>query len=195
MDILLKKLNDYSRLDGCKLVYELQNGIKLDVSYRLENFPHLLGLHKLDDILLIHFWLDRHNKTVKLPSILKAIRNGSLTDTIVRSSSFFHLIKDRYESFSYNNLTTLNYTDAIIDFNASVIHSKLKSDYILFEERPSSEYNHMAIALDKKQNRRYVETFFHESSTSYITGQTIVPIKKLTIYNPDGSVLISDQFP
>ncbi len=148
MDMLLQKLNDYTRLDGCRLIYELQNVVNLEVSYREENFPHLLGLHKLDDILLIHFWLDRQNRSVKLSSVLKAIRNGTLTDAIVRTSSFFYLIEARYNSFSYDNLTTLNYTDAIIDFDASRINSKLKSDYILFEERPSTEYNHMAIAFD-----------------------------------------------
>ena len=38
-------------------------------------------------------------------------------------------------NFSYDNLTTLNYTDAVINFNPSLINSKIKSDYLLFEER------------------------------------------------------------
>mgnify|MGYP006981540569 CR=1 FL=1 len=58
------------------------------------------------------------------------------------------------------NLTTLNYTDAVINFNPSLINSKIKSDYLLFEERINKEYNHLGIAFDKNSNRRYIETFF-----------------------------------
>ena len=42
-------------------------------------------------------------------------------------------------------------------------YKKIKSDYILFEERPKNEYNHMGIALDTKSGTRYIETFFHQS--------------------------------
>ena len=54
------------RLENCRAEYELENGVKVGVAYKEENFAHLLGLHKLKDIQLIQFWLDRTNKTVKL---------------------------------------------------------------------------------------------------------------------------------
>ena len=34
---------------------------------------------------------------------------------MVKSSVFYPQIQERYENFSYDNLTTLNYTDAIIN--------------------------------------------------------------------------------
>lgn len=134
MNALLEKYNDYLRLVGCKTEYELYNGITLTAEYKKENFLHLIGLHKLKDIQLIQFWNDRANKSVKLRDIIKNIEKEKLTDLKVKASVFYKDIKQRYESFSYDNLTTLNYTDAIINFNASLINSKIKSDYLLLRK-------------------------------------------------------------
>lgn len=194
MDALKKKYLDYMRLENCRAEYELANGVALDVAYKEENFAHLLGLHKLKDIQLIQFWLDRTNKTVKLETVLKHIKNESLTENMLKASVFYSAIQDRYENFSYENLTTLNYTDAIVNFNPQIIKSKIKSDYILFEERENNEFNHMGIALDKNKGNRYVETFFHEQSDKYIAGQTIVKVKRFRLYDMDGKVIVEDSF-
>ena len=55
MNILQFKLKEYKRLVGCRIEYDLANGDKVEVSYYLENFPHLLGLQKLKDLQLIQF--------------------------------------------------------------------------------------------------------------------------------------------
>lgn len=88
MDDLLLKYNEYMRLDGFRLEYEMYNGIRIEVTYKEENFAHLLGLHKLKDIQIIQFWQDRSNKTVKLSDVIRHIKRGRLTDAIVRSSYF-----------------------------------------------------------------------------------------------------------
>lgn len=194
MNDLLQKYNDYMRLNGCKAEYELLDGTKLEVLYQEENFAHLLGLHKLKDIQLIQFWLDKSNKTVKLQTVIKRIKNETFTDEMVKNSYFYPMIRNRYESFSYDNLTTLNYTDAVINFNPSLINSKIKSDYILFEERPKNEYNHMGIAMDNKTGTRYVETFFHQSTDMYIAGQKVVKVKKFTLYDSNDKVIVVDSF-
>ena len=87
----------------------------------------------------------------------------------------------------------MNYTDVVIDFNPLLINSKLKSDYILFEEK-SGEYNHMSIAQDAKSGNRYVESFFHEMSNKYIQGQIIRKIKKFTLYDNNNAIIVSDSF-
>ena len=119
------------RLRNCKAEYKLANGKIIEVAYKEENFAHLLGLHKLKDIQLIQFWLDKNNKTVKLKEVIRRIKNSTFTDSMIKSSIFYSDIKDRYESFSYENLTTLTYTDAVINFNPSIIKSKIKT--ILFD--------------------------------------------------------------
>lgn len=145
MDDLLQKYNDFMRLNNCRAEYLLSNGQTIDFVYKEENFIHLLGLHKLIDIQLIQLFNDKTNKMVQTKYIISRIKKGKLTDAMVRASVFYNDISERYENFSYDNLTTLNYTDAVINFNPSLINSKIKSDYLLFEERINKEYNHLGI--------------------------------------------------
>ena len=167
MDELLRKYNEYMRLENCRAEYLLANSKSIEVIYKEENFAHLLGLHKLKDIQLIQFWQDKNNKKVKLKDVIRRIKNSTFTDAMIKSSVFYPDIKDRYESFSYDNLTTLTYTDAIIDFDPTIIKSKIKSDYLLLEEK-NQTYIHLGIALDKNTGNRYIETFFHQPSDMYI---------------------------
>ncbi len=194
MDELKKKYLDYMRLENCRVEYELDNGSQIEVAYTEKNFAHLLGLHKLKDIQLIQFWLDKTNKVIKLKNVLNRIKNESLTEDMLKASVFYPDIRERYENFSYENLTTLNYTDAVINFNPTIINSKIKSDYILFEEKKKHEYNHMGIALDKNTGNRYVETFFHESTDKYIARQEIVKVKKFSLYDSEGNIIVTDSF-
>lgn len=182
------------RLENCKAEYLLDNGERISVIYKEENFAHLIGLHKLKDLQLIQFWLDKSNKIVKLNTILKRIKNESFTDSMVKSSNFYSQIQERYENFSYDNLTTLNYTDAIINFNPSIINSKIKSNYIFFEEKLNKGFNHLCIVEDKTKGKRYIETFFHEPTNKYLSGQTIVPIKKFILLDQNNDIIVEDSF-
>lgn len=193
MDELLKKYNEYMRLKNCRAEYLLADGKSIEVIYKEENFPHLLGLHKLKDIQLIQFWQDKSNKAVKLKDVIRRIKNSTFTDAMVKASVFYSDIKDRYESFSYNNLTTLTYTDAVIDFNPTIIKSKIKSDYLLFEEK-NKTYNHLGIALDKNTGSRYIETFFHQSTDMYIAGQTVVKVNGFKLFDINNKIIVEDNF-
>ena len=149
MNDLLQKYNDYIRLKNCRAEYMLSNGTIINVTYKEENFVHLLGLHKLIDIQLIQLFNDKNNKKVRAKYIISRIKKAKFTDAMVKNSVFYKDIEERYENFSYDNLTTLTYTDAVINFNPAIIKSKIKSDYQLFEEKSNKEYNHMGIAIDK----------------------------------------------
>lgn len=194
MNELLKKYTEYMRLENYRIEYTLSNSEILEVFYLEENFAHLIGLHKLKDIQLIQFWLDKSNHRVKLKEVIRRIKNSTFTDTMVKSSIFYPQIKERYENFSYDNLTTLTYTDAIIHFNPQPIKSKLKSDYILLEEKGLGEYNHLGIALDKKRQIRYLETFFHQPDNRYIAGQTIVKVIDFKLFDANNQLIVEDRF-
>lgn len=193
MNKLLEKYNDYMKLVGCKVHYELTNNYIINFIYKKENFLHLLGLHKLIDLQIVQFWLDMDNKSVKNNDVIKKIKNETFSDKHIKLSVHYDEIQERYESFNYNNLTTLNYTDAIINFNPKLINSSLKSDYMLFEKTQNNEYNYMGIAFDKSINTRYVETFFHRKSDDYIAGQKIEKISRFTIYDKNGKIIIDDN--
>lgn len=194
MDLLQEKYNDYIKLVGCQAVYQLENGLQIEYTYKRENFVHLIGLHKLDDILLISMFNDKSNLKVNTRTVMANIRKGKLTDAMVKQSSFFSMIQERYNSFNYDNLTTLNYTDAVIDFDASLIPSKLKSDYLLFEERPSGEFNHLGVALDNVNGVRYAETFIHCVNDLYVRNQNVVKVKSFKLIDKNGNSIVSDEF-
>ena len=194
MDDLLQKYNDYIRLKNCRAEYLLSNGMVIDFTYKEENFIHLLGLHKLTDIQLIQLFNDKSNKKVKSKYIISRIKKNKFPDAMVKSSVFYGKISERYESFSYDNLTTLTYTDAVINFNPALIKSKIKSDYLLFEEKTNKEYNHLGIAIDITTKKRYIETFFHQESDMYIKGQQIVKVESFTLYTPDNQIIVIDSF-
>ncbi|NLL80454.1 MAG: hypothetical protein GX234_11865 [Clostridiales bacterium] len=125
MDELLTKYNDYIRLKNYRAEYLLSNGMIIDFTYKEENFIHLLGLHKLTDIQLIQLFNDKNNKKVQTKYIISRIKKNKFTDLMVKSSVFYGDIATRYESFSYENLTTLTYTDAVVNFNPELIKSKV----------------------------------------------------------------------
>ena len=194
MDDLLQKYNDYIRLKNCRAEYLLANGMVIDFTYKEENFIHLLGLHKLTDIQLIQLFNDKSNKKVQTKYIISRIKKSNFTDAMVKASVFYNDIAARYESFSYDNLTTLTYTDAVINFNPTLINSKIKSEYLLFEEKINKGYNHLGIATDNKTKGRYIETFFHQTTDMYLKGQTIVSVKSFTLYTPDNQIIVHDSF-
>lgn len=194
MNDLLQKYNDYTRLKNCKAEYLLSNGMIIDFTYKEENFIHLLGLHKLTDIQLIQLFNDKSNKKIQTKYIISRIKKNKFTDVMVKSSVFYPNIALRYENFSYDSLTTLTYTDAVINFNPALIKSKIKSDYLLFEQKINNEYNHLGIAEDNNTKKRYIETFFHQSTDMYIRGQTIVKVKSFTLYAPDNQIIVTDSF-
>ena len=194
MDGLLKKYNDYKRLKNCRAEYVLSNEMMIDFTYKEDNFIHLLGLHKLKDIQIIQMFNDKDNKKVQTRYIISRIKKSRFTDAMVKSSVFYEEIAERYESFTYENLITLTYTDAVINFDPKRINSKIKSDYLLFEEKENHEYNHLGIAKDPISNKRYIETFFHQSTDMYIQNQQLVKVKSFTLYSPDNQIIVTDSF-
>jgi hypothetical protein len=194
MNALLDKYNEYIRLKDCRAEYHLSNGSTIVFTYKEENFIHLLGLHKLTDIQLIQLFNDKSNKKVQTRYIISRIKKNKFTDSMVKASVFYNDIADRYENFSYENLTTLTYTDAVINFNPALINSKIKSDYLLFEEKKNHGYNHLGIATDTVTKNRYIETFFHQATDMYIHGQQIVKVESFTLYSPDNKIIVTDSF-
>ncbi len=129
------------------------------------------------------------NKAVKLSTVINRIKNSTFTESMVKASVFYPSIQERYQNFNYNNLTTLNYTDAVVNFNPLIIHSKIQSDYLLFEKKGNNTYNHLGIALDKKKNYRYFETFFQEPTDMYLSNQTIVKINHFTLFDKNNNII------
>ena len=190
---LLDKYNEYLTVVGYSFEYEFDDGSVLVYTLKKKNFPHLIGLHKLSDIPIIADFNDPNKNSVSAGFIMSRIRKERfLTDDIVRSSIYFPIIKERYENFSRDNLLTLTYTDVIVDFNARLIGSTLKSRYILFESK-NMGYDNLGIAFDKA-NKSYVETFFYNSNDLYMRNQKLLKVKRARIFDKAGTLYLEDEF-
>lgn len=188
---LLDKYNEFRSIINFRLVYELEDETRIDFVLKQTDFPHLIGLHKLIDMPIIRRFNDKNKKSVSAKYLIQKIKQQKMiTETEVKNSRYFHDIEDRYTNFSKDNLLTASYTDAIVDFDASLIGSSLLSDYILFESRDGG-YNHLCVAKDCT-GKRYAESFFHNPRDLYISGQKTVRIKKIEIYDAEGKLYLSD---
>ncbi|MBD5393572.1 MAG: hypothetical protein HDR23_08460 [Lachnospiraceae bacterium] len=191
MNDLLDKFNEYKSIVNYRWSYLLGNGQQLEFKLKQTDFPHLIGLHKLIDIPIIRQFNDVNNRTISAKFLISKIKKESLlTESAIKNSIYYPSISDRYQNFNKDNLLTVSYTDAVINFDASLIGSTLSSDYILFEHR-NSGYNHLCIAMSSN-GTRYAESFFHNPKDLYISGQQVVKIKKVEIYDAKGSLYIED---
>lgn len=133
MNQLLDKLNEYRSIVNYRIEYILEDNSIIHFKLKLTDFPHLIGLHKLIDIPVIRQFNDGNNRTVSAKYIISKVKQQKLlTENIIRNSLYFSDIQERFENFSKENILTMSYTDAIIDFDASLIGSSLRAKYILF---------------------------------------------------------------
>lgn len=193
MNKLLEKFNEYKDISNYRIKYTLENGDVIDFKLKQTDFPHLIGLHKLVDIPIIGQFNDVSNTTVSAKFLISKIKKESqLTEETIKNSVYFSNIEQRYRNFSKENLLTLTYTDAIVDFNPALIGSKLRGDYILFENRKSQGYNYLSVAKDAQQ-KRYAESFFYNSADIYMRNQNIAKVYKVEIYDKVGNLYLEDE--
>ena len=193
MNELLEKFNEYKDISNYRIKYTLVNGDVIDFKLKQTDFPHLIGLHKLVDIPIIGQFNNVLNPTISAKFLISKIKKESqLTESIIKNSVYFSQISQRYQNFTKENLLTLTYTDAIVNFDASLIGSKLRGDYILFENRKSQGYNYLSVAKDAQQ-KRYAESFFYNPADCYIRNQNIVRVSKVEIYDKEGNLYLEDN--
>lgn len=193
MNQLLEKFNEYKSIVNYKIVYEFEDGNTIEFVPKQTDFPHLIGLHKLVDIPIIRQFNDKGNQTVSAKFLISKIKNEMiLTEDVIKGSANFSKIEDRYNRFNKENILSLSYTDAIIDFNPAMIGSDLKAKYVLFEEKEQGCYNHLCIA-EADTDKKYLESFFYEPSDLYLRNQNRVKIKKVKIFDNKGNLFLEDK--
>ena len=192
MNELLMKFNEYKSIVNYKVRYEFENGKVMEFVPKKNNFPHLIGLHKLVDIPIIRQFNDKNNHSVGAKFLISKIKQEKiLTEETVKNSVYFPDIEDRYNKFSKDNILSLSYTDMIVDFDPTQMNSRLKARYVLYEEKDPGTYNHLSIAETEK-NEKYLESFFYEPSDLYLRNQTKIKIKTVKIFDDKGKLFMHD---
>lgn len=75
MNLLLEKYLDFKELDRYEFEYMPKDGRKLTFIIRKDQFPHLIGIHKLVDIPIVARFNDSNDKRIKAIDMLSSIRN------------------------------------------------------------------------------------------------------------------------
>lgn len=193
MNQLLEKFEEYRTIVNYRMEYEFETGEIIGFKLKQTDFPHLIGLHKLKDIPVIRQFNDKGNTTVSAKYIISRIKKEELlTEATIKKSTYFQNIEQRYERFNKENILSLSYTDAVIDFDASQIGSSLQANYILFEKKEQG-YHHLCIAEDSN-TVKYAESFFFNSTNLYIHNQKIIKVSSVKIYDDKGKVYMEDEF-
>ena len=187
MDPLNLKYQDFKKINQYTFNYLLENGREITFKVRQNQFPHLIGLHKLTDIRLIAMFIDPSNSVVNAKYINSKIKKEELTDAQVQSSAFFSEIRDRYNYLSSEAILSLAFNEVIIDFDKTLLTTNLQSDYI-FTDRKTGGNLYLGIVRDGTEY--YPETFFFNSTNYYTRGQTIIGIKRIRIYDANKNLLL-----
>lgn len=194
MNQLLDKFNEFKSIVNYHIEYTFEDNSVIDFKLKQTDFPHLIGLHKLIDIPVIRQFNDVNNTTVSSKYIISKLKKQELlTENTIKNSCYFTDIQNRFNNFTKENLLSMSYTDAILDFNADLIGSNLKAKYILFEREKQLGYNHLCIA-ENSNGQKYVESFFYNPTDLYIRNQTKIKIKQVRIFDHHNILFLEDTF-
>jgi len=173
-DILQMAAQKYS--DICKFQYcfTLSNGEQILVVFKPQNFVHLAGLRKLNDL---DEFQDKHRSI----NIYKRILAGEIGIYDAQRSVHYDFdARTRIE-----NLARLDYllnTDRVVwdfDKDKAPLRTRLKSTVLFFRDDGFEFYLLLGVAQDGVYY--YPETFFLRYDDAYIRGQNIVYVDKLEV--------------
>lgn len=170
MDVLQEAAISYEKLTKGIYQISLTNGEVIRVRFRLQNFRHLAGLGKFNDLYEIS---SRRNPY----SIFEMAISGDLTIQDLQRS--VHYDTDAFERIrdlpQIHHL--IHHGQVVYRFDPKKYHgnTKLKSSILFFQEGNYRFFLTLGVAEDGLYY--YPETFFNNYGGAYITGQTIVQIE------------------
>lgn len=157
--------------------------INLDLSFKKENFYHLIGLEKLKDL----------QKTRGKPEkIFDKIIRGDITYEDIAKSVFFLEMSSRLDYFH-----TLEYildNDYLtVALNQKKCFGRISADYVIYIKN-NNYYIHYFIVKDITDNTYYGMTFFDRTNDDYIVNrQKFTVIYKEKITTNSKQILINKQ--
>ncbi|MGL4335832.1 MAG: PBECR4 domain-containing protein [Turicibacter sp.] len=176
MGILKETIDSYDLLCKNDYIYHLSDGRELKIIFKKENFPHLLGLHKLLDIEILR----KHSqKIISANSVYRDLKRGLLTYTDVSNSVHFYEIENRF--MYINELDSLLFDRIVLDFDKTKIATKITATILLYRK---IDHKYVHLALVKAVDGSYVpQTLLVQGNRYYVDNQKELIITKLTIKN------------
>lgn len=170
---------EYEKFLNKKICYYFQGNIKTEFQFKMENFYHLLGFHKLTDVTVVRMIEDGR---MKKEDFYKFVRDGKIAleyteETLVeasyqpiinigetkRASAYGEVKASRLAFFTERNVWDLLLSDPVIDFDDSDNDTVVKADKIFFKLVSTKNRNlNLFIGYDHNAGSHYASTFFLE---------------------------------
>jgi hypothetical protein len=171
-------------LEPYVFIFELENGVSVNLDFHKESFCHLVGIEKLARNVVSK--KDRH-KYVGVNGY-ENIKNGTITLKELRDAAKkrINLIKDKLVFF-YLIPQIIESPTILLDFITAPDGSNIEAQFIAYSST-EEVYIHLAIDEDEKTGRHFPRSFFAErinesnDGTKFIKGQTplkVVSTKKV----------------
>lgn len=171
---------EYDKLLNKKFCYLFSGGIRIEFQFKMENFYHLLGFHKLTDVTAVRmveaFKLKKEDffKLIKAGKITMTTTDekiiGEFSEEIVniqdtkRKSDFGEIKAHRLLMFSEKNILELLLSDPVIDFDSDECNTVIDADKIFFKLITGVlRHLNLFIGYDTEEKNHYVSTFFLEN--------------------------------
>lgn len=170
----------YSEICKHRYRYTFSNGEEITVVFKPQNFCHLAGLRKIND--LREFQVENKTPVYSANKLFSMALHGAFPDHFLQMSVAYDTdARERINNLS--KLKELLHTDkAVWNFDSGKGHIKsaLKSSVILFRAEGYNFYLTLGLA-DAGTQEYYPETFFLRYDTGYLENQEIVNIVKWDI--------------
>lgn len=174
MGKLQEVMADYEWLTEKKYSYELVNHCDLVVIFKIENFPHIAGLHKLIDI---NYFDKLNQRKITGKKVYKKLKNNEITNEMICKSHYYVDIEKRIKYFS--KIKSLVFEKVIYDFDRSKVRSRIGADLVLYTIEDNL-YIHLFL-VKNKNGYYYPMTFIVESDDRYVRGQKKYDVKKISV--------------
>lgn len=170
---------EYSRLLNKKFCYVFSGGIEIQFQFKMENFYHLLGFHKLTDVTVVKMV---ENHKLKKEDFFKYVKDGRITmdstdaaivgdydDKILniqdsnKKSDLGEIKTHRFQFFSETQVLELLRNDPVIDFDKEECETDIEADKVFFKLIAEKSRNlNLFVGYDDDVKRHFVSTFFVE---------------------------------
>lgn len=170
---------EYSRLLNKKFCYVFSSGIEIEFQFKMENFYHLLGFHKLTDVTVVKMVEDHK---LKKEDFFKYVKDGRITmdstdaaivgdyeDKILniqdsnKKSDLGEIKTHRFQFFSETQVLELLRNDPVIDFDKEECETDIEADKVFFKLIAEKSRNlNLFVGYDDDVRRHFVSTFFVE---------------------------------
>lgn len=180
MDLIEQIKVDYSNFCDKEYVFYLEDKSSISLKCKMENLPHLIGLHKLkDDCDFIRQMVDKQNYIITPRNIFDVLKENNIGYNEFRKyESWTTHIKDRMENFTYEKINSILRKTTMFSYIFDKSKNKNnKAKYVLIDKKDSL-FLQLYIGYDDKLKYYYPNSYVpNKDKDSNLDRKTLKIIK------------------